>query len=35
MTSKRQFDVVYHIAWSDGADQYMRRRKPTCGEVPR
>ncbi|HJQ60386.1 MAG TPA: hypothetical protein VJ890_26005 [Vineibacter sp.] len=35
MTSKRQFEVVFHIAWSDGADQYMQRRKPVCGEVPR
>ncbi|MCW5748138.1 MAG: hypothetical protein KIT36_18265 [Alphaproteobacteria bacterium] len=35
MTSKHQFDIVSYIAWSDGVDQYMHVRRPTCGEVPR
>lgn len=35
LISRSRFDFVAWLAWSDGLEQYMRRRRPSCEEVPR
>lgn len=35
MVIRPRFDFVGYLAWSDGLEQYMRRRLPSCEEVPR
>jgi hypothetical protein len=35
MLTRPRFDLVGYIAWSEGLEQYLRRRRPACEELPR